>query len=299
MAAAGSRELVIANDALGFNYPDALMVPGKYQKRPEPPFVPGRDCAGTMLAVGEGVTDFKVGDPVLAQVFSGDFAEQVAAPVERVFHRPAGISAIAAAAATTVFNTVFVAVSIRSDVKADDRVVVMGAAGSVGAAAVQLATNLGAHVVGIVSSEEKEELVRCSDAKAIVIAAHDGSKMDASQTQVRRAWGDDREADVVIDTAGGAMFRGGLLGLGFAGKLVIVGFASGDIPAAKANYLLYDNQTVMGAPLNIYFDEALKRMRDGANVAAVLPFDGLMHRLQDIVDRKVTGKLAVKTGTAI
>jgi NADPH:quinone reductase len=109
---------------------------------------------------------------------------------------------------------------------------------------------------------------------------------------------------------GGAMFQAGLRGLGFAGKLVVVGFASGDIPAAKANYLLYNNLTVMGAPLDIHFDEALERMRGGAawwlgllaegkaraNVTAVLPFEGLMQGLQDILDRKVAGKLVVRTG---
>lgn len=308
---AGPGQVVIANEAIGLNFPDALMVQGKYQKRPEPPFVPGRDCAGTVIAVGEGVTDFKVGDPVVAQVFSGAFAEQVVAPVERVFHRPATVSAIDAAGAATVFNTAFVAVSIRAGVKAGDRVVVTGAAGGVGAAAVQLAINLGAHVVGIVSSEEKAELVRRSGAQALVIAARDEDSLkDAFKTQVRRAWGDDRGADVVIDTVGGAMFQAGLRGLGFAGKLVIVGFASGDIPAAKANYLLYNNLTVMGAPLDIHFDEALERMRGGAawwlgllsegkaqaNVTAVLPFEGLMQGLQDILDRKVAGKLVVRTG---
>jgi NADPH2:quinone reductase len=308
---AGPGQVAIRNEAIGLNFPDALMVQGKYQKRPEPPFVPGRDCAGTVIAVGEGVTEFKVGDPVVAQVFSGAFAEQVVAPLERVFHRPAAVSAVDAAGAATVFNTAFVAVSIRAGVKAGDRVVVTGAAGGVGAAAVQLAANLGAHVVGIVSSEEKAELVRRSGAQALVITARDEESLkDAFKTEVRRAWGDDRGADVVIDTVGGAMFQAGLRGLGFAGKLVVVGFASGDIPAAKANYLLYNNLTVMGAPLDIHFDEALERMRGGAawwlgllaegkaraNVTAVLPFEGLMQGLQDILDRKVAGKLVVRTG---
>ncbi|MFB9950540.1 NADPH:quinone oxidoreductase family protein [Rhizobium puerariae] len=311
----GPGQVLIRNEAIGLNFPDALMVQGKYQKRPEPPFVPGRDCAGTVIAVGEGVTGFKIGDPVVAQVFSGAFAEQVAAPVERVFHRPSGVSAIDAAGAATVFNTAFVAVSIRANVKAGDRVVVTGAAGGVGAAAVQLAANLGAHVVGIVSSEEKAELVRCCGAeRALVIAVRDEEALkDVFKNEVRRAWSDDRGADVIIDTVGGAMFQAGLRGLGFAGKLVIVGFASGDIPAAKANYLLYNNLTVMGAPLDIHFDEALDRMRDGAawwlgllaqgkaqaNVTAVLPFERLMQGLQDILDRKVAGKLVVQTGAVV
>lgn len=305
-------EVLIANEAIGLNYPDALMVQGKYQKRPEPPFVPGRDCAGTVIAVGEGVTGFKAGDPVVAQVFAGAFADQVLAPLNRVFPRPAELSAVDAAGAMTVFNTAYVAVSIRANVRAGDRVVVTGAAGGVGAAAVQLAANLGAHVVGIVSSAEKAELVRRSGAEqALIIADRDEEPLkNAFKSQVRRAWGDDRGADVVIDTVGGTMFQAGLRGLGFAGKLVVVGFASGDIPAAKANYLLYNNLSVMGAPLDIHFDEALEQIREGtawwlgllaagkaqANVTSVLPFDQLMQGLQDILDRKVTGKLVVRTG---
>lgn len=310
----GAGEVLIRNEAIGLNYPDALMVQGKYQKRPEPPFIPGRDCAGTVIAVGEGVSGFKVGDPVVAQVFSGAFADQVPAPGNRVFQRPAGVSAVDAAGAMTVFNTAYVAVSIRANVKAGDRVVVTGAAGGVGAAAVQLAANLGAHVVGIVSSEEKAELVRRSGAEqALIVTDREEEALKTIfKTSVRGAWGDDRGADVIIDTVGGATFQAGLRALGFAGKLVIVGFASGEIPAAKANYLLYNNLTVMGAPLDIHFDEALEQMRAGtawwlglladgnanANVTSVLPFDQLMQGLQDILDRKVTGKLVVETGVA-
>jgi len=307
----GPGQILIANEAIGLNYPDALMVQGKYQKRPEPPFVPGRDCAGTVIAVGEGVTSVKAGDPVVAQVFSGAFATQVLAPETRVFPRPAAVSSVDAAGAMTVFNTAYVAVSIRAGVKAGDRVVVTGAAGGVGAAAVQLAVNLGAKVLGIVSSEEKAALVRASGGEALIITDREEEPLkNAFKSQVRRHWGDDLGADVVVDTVGGTMFQAGLRALGFAGRLVVVGFASGDIPAAKANYLLYNNLTVMGAPLDIHFDFALEKMRAGtawwlglladgkasANVSARLPFDQLMQGLQDILDRKVTGKLVVETG---
>ncbi|WP_313613767.1 NADPH:quinone oxidoreductase family protein [Agrobacterium sp.] len=306
-------QVLIAVEAIGLNFPDALMVQGKYQKRPQTPFVAGRDCAGTVTAIGAGVTAFKPGDKVVAQVFSGAFAEKVAAPVDRVFLRPDGVSARDAAGAVTVFNTAFVAVAIRAEVKAGDRVIVTGAAGGVGAAAVQLAVNLGADVVGIVSSEAKAELVRRAGARAIVIAERDPDLLkQAFKTQVRQAWGDDRGGNVAIDTVGGATFDAALRALGFAGKLVVVGFASGDIPAAKANYLLYNNLTVMGAPLDIHFDEALERIRAGtsywldllsqdkvqANVSTILPFDQLMQGLQDILDRKVTGKIVVTVGAA-
>ncbi|MEQ9259158.1 MAG: NADPH:quinone oxidoreductase family protein [Roseovarius sp.] len=307
--APGADEILIQNHAIGLNYPDALMVQGKYQKRPTPPFPPGRDCAGVVLAVGSDITDFKAGDPVVAQVFSGAFSEQVLAPRSRVFHRPEAVSSVDAAGAITVFNTAYVAVSIRAGVKAGDRVVVTGAAGGVGLAAVQLAHALGAHVLGIVSSEEKAQMVRACGADALVITERDEDALkQAFKDKVRAHWGDDKGADVVVDTVGGAMFIAGLRALGFAGRMVIVGFASGDIPSAKANYLLYNNLTVMGAPLDIHFDFAREQIREGtefwlgllaegrvkANVSKVLPFEQLMTGLQDILDRKVAGKLAVE-----
>lgn len=302
-------EILIENHAIGLNYPDALMVQGKYQKRPEPPFRPGRDCAGIVKAVGANITDFKPGDPIVAQVFTGAFSEQVLAPLSRVFHRPETVSSIDAAGAITVFNTAYVAVSIRAGVKKGDRVVVTGAAGGVGLAAVQLANALGADVLGIVSSQDKARMVRdCGGDALIVTGREENALKQTFKDKVRTHWGDDNGADVIIDTVGGAMFIAGLRALGFAGKLVIVGFASGDIPAAKANYLLYNNLSVMGAPLDIHFDHARDQIREGtewwlsllakgqvkANVSQVLSFDQLMNGLQSIIDRKVAGKLAVQ-----
>jgi len=302
-------QVLIENEAIGLNYPDALMVQGKYQKRPDLPFVPGRDCAGRVMSVGPGVHDFKPGDRVVAQIFSGAFATKVIAPVERVFHRPQGVSAIDGAAAMTVFNTAYVAVAIRAHVQVGQRVIVTGASGGVGAAAVQLAAKMGAHVVAIVSSQKKADLVKNLGAEqAIITTAQDEETLkDIFKKQVRSAWGDERGADIVIDTIGGAMFQAALRALGFAGKLVIVGFASGDIPAPKANYLLYNNLSVMGAPLDIHFDEALADLRAGTlwwldllakgeietNIAGILPFENLMQGLQDILDRKASGKLVV------
>ncbi|MBU2891386.1 zinc-binding dehydrogenase [Celeribacter halophilus] len=311
---AHADQVIIRNEAIGLNYPDLLMVQGMYQKRPEPPFVPGRDCAGIVVAVGPEVTDFTVGDKVVAQTFSGAFAEVVSAPVTRVFHRPDSVSAIEAAGGITVFNTAFVAVSIRAGVKAGDRVIVTGAAGGVGAAAVQVARNLGADVVAIVSSKAKAQHALASGAnKALIIAdrSEEGLK-SFFKKEVRTAWGDDRGADVVVDTVGGTMFTAGLRALGFAGRLVVVGFASGDIPSAKTNYLLYNNLSVMGAPLDIHFDNALEQMRGGtdwwlklmaegkavANVTKTIPFTELMQGLQDIHDQKVVGKIVVTLGSA-
>ncbi|MET4806076.1 NADPH:quinone oxidoreductase family protein [Limibacillus sp. MBR-115] len=307
-------EVLIRVEAIGLNYPDALMVQGKYQKRPNPPFVPGRDCAGTVVAVGDGVDSVAPGDAVVAQVFSGAFAEFVAAPLERVFKRPDGVSSVEGAGAITVFNTAYVAVVIRANVRAGERVVVTGAAGGVGAAAVQLAKARGAEVVGVVSTDAKAERVRALGADHVVIvsdATEDGLKK-LFKTEVRGLWPDGRGVNVVVDTVGGHMFTAGLRGLGFAGRMIVVGFASGDIPAAKTNYLLYNNLSVMGAPLDIHFAEALSEIREGAdwwlslmasghckaNVEKTVPFDELMDGLQALLDRTAIGKTVVTLDTS-
>lgn len=306
---AGPGEVLIAVEAIGLNYPDALMVRGKYQKRPETPFIPGRDCAGTVVAVGEGVGEFAQGDKVVAQVFKGAFAEQVVAPVERVFPRPANVSAADAAGAITVFNTAYVATVMRARVEKGDRVVITGAAGGVGSAATQLAKARGAEVVAIVSNEEKAELARSNGADHVIIsrdASEDGLK-DMFKNEVRELWPDGEGVDVVIETVGDPMFTAALRALGFGGRMIVVGFAAGQIPAPKTNYLLYNNLAVLGAPLDIQFEKARDQIRAGAawwlglladgkakaNVSRVLPMEQLMTGLQDLIDRKTIAKTVV------
>ncbi len=306
---AGAGEVVIEVEAIGLNYPDALMVQGKYQKRPETPFVPGRDCAGRVLAVGGDVREFKAGDTVVAQVFKGAFAERVVAPLERVFHRPEEVSAADAAGAITVFNTAYVATVMRAGVAAGDRVVVTGASGGVGSAATQLAKVRGADVVAIVSNQQKAELARQNGADHVIVpgdSSEDGLKRMFKE-DVCGLWPDGEGADVVIETVGDPMFTAGLRGLRFGGRMVVVGFAAGVIPAAKTNYLLYNNLGVVGAPLDIQFEKARSQIREGAqwwlqllaegrvraNVSRTLPLESLMQGLQDLLDRKSIAKTVV------
>lgn len=302
-------EVLIRVEAIGLNYPDALMVQGKYQKRPQTPFVPGRDCAGTVVCVGKGVDAFAPGDRVVAQVFKGAFADRVIAPLERVFPRPEGVSAGDAAGAITVFNTAYVAVVIRAGVKEGDRVVVTGAAGGVGSAATQLAKLRGAEVVAIVSTAEKAALARENGADHVLIppGSSEDALKDFFKDDVRGLWPDGEGVDVVIETVGDPMFTGALRALGFGGRMIVVGFAAGQIPAPRTHYLLYNNIGVLGAPLDIQFEKARNEIRTGAawwlglmnegkakaNVSRSLPFEELMSGLQDLLDRKSLGKIIV------
>ena len=312
---AGADQVLIGVEAIGLNYPDALMVQGKYQKRPDTPFTPGRDCAGTILAVGEGVREFAPGDKVVAQVFSGAFAEKVVAPLERVFARPDRVSAIDAAGAMTVFNTAYVATVMRAGIAAGDRIVVTGASGGVGSAATQLAKLRGAEVVAVVSSQEKADLARANGADHIVIpsdSSGDGLKT-MFKSEIAGLWPDGEGVDVIIETVGDPMFTAGLRGLRFGGTIVVVGFAAGAIPSARTNYLLYNNIGVLGAPLDIQFEKARGQIREGtrwwlqlladgkasANVSRTLPLEKLMSGLQDLLDRKSIAKTVVTNGESV
>ena len=305
----GDGEVLIEIHFIGLNFPDVLMLQGKYQKKPDRPFVPGRDCAGIVHSVGAGVTRCKPGDRVVAQLFKGAFAEWVAAPQARCFVLPDAVSLDDAAAMITPFNTGWVAVDIRAKVRAGDTVMVTGAAGGVGAAVTQLCKARGARVLAAVSSAEKGEFAKQNGADIVI----DTNAADAAalkthlKEQVEAATGsaEGRGCDVVIDTVGGELFDASLRVLRFAGKLVIVGFSGGAIPAAKANYLLYNNLTVMGAPLDSHFGMAFAEIERGvstwlgllaagklnSNISKRYELDDFTAAFEQITGRKVKGKV--------
>ena len=305
---ASPDHLLIRTRAIGLNYPDALMLEGRYQKKPNPPFIPGRDLAGDVIGVGAGIKGFAVGDKVVAQVFSGAFAEVVSAPLKRVFKLPASLDYADAAGAITVFNTASVAVSIRANIQAGEHVMITGAAGGVGLAAVQLCTILGARVTAVVSSEEKAALCRANGAKDILIlTAHDAESLKDQFKDVSTAITGGNGFDVVIDTVGGDTFTAGLRALGFAGRMVVVGFASGKISETRLHYVLYNNLTIHGAPLDIHFDKELDRMQTAvahwttlmsrgaisANVTERLPFNEIGNAFRRMLNRETKGKIVL------
>lgn len=265
----GEGQVLIENHAIGLNYPDLLMLQGKYQKRPDRPFVPGRDCAGIVRAVGPGVTRCSPGDRVVAQVFTGAFGELVLAPQIRCFNLPDGVSFEDAAGMITTFNTAWAAVDARGRVEAGHTVMVTGAAGGVGIAAVQLCKARGATVLAAVSNDEKGKFVLENGADAVIDTnAADLAELKThlkAQVEAKTGAAEGRGCDVVVETVGGDLFEASLRVLRYAGNLVVVGFAGGQVPAAKANYLLYNNLAVTGAPLDIRFDYAYAEVERGVN----------------------------------
>ena len=224
---------------------------GKYQTRPDRPFVPGRDASGVAVAVGRNVSRVKAGDRVIAQVTTGAFAEKLAAPQARCFRIPDSLDFVSAAGMVTIYNTAYVAVVIRGRVKRGETVLVTGASGGVGLATVQVAKAKGARVLAGVTSKEKGQVALASGADALIdLSAAD---LRESLRQQVFALTDNRGVDAVFDPVGGDVFDAALRAVAYAGRMVIIGFASGRIPEVKGHYVLLKNIAVVGAPLDIHF----------------------------------------------
>ena len=168
----GDRDVLIDVKAIGLNFPDTLMLQGKYQTRPDRPFVPGRDASGIVLEIGPKVTRVKRGIGFLPRSTTGAFAEVLAAPEARCFRMPDSMDFVTGAGMVTIYNTAYVAVVIRGQVKDGETVLVTGATGGVGLAAVQIARAKGARVLAGVTSKDKGEVALASGAEARSISRH-------------------------------------------------------------------------------------------------------------------------------
>ena len=300
-----ANEVLVDIKAIGLNFPDALMLQGKYQKKPQVPFVPGRDAAGVVRAVGSGVTRFKAGERVICQVFTGAFAQVVSAPEKRCFHMVEGVDFDSAAAMITVFNTAYVAVHLRAKARAGQTAIVTGAAGGVGLAAVQLLKAIGTKTIAIVSTDEKAALVRECGADYVIFSSAPDQKAYIEKEVMGLT--NDKGADLVFETVGGEMFQNTLRVLGFDGKMIVIGFAGGEIPSARTNHLLYKNLSVIGAPLDIQFDHEYEKMVQGVklvqelyvqgkvkpNIMKKLPLEKLAEAFTLITGREVRGKVVL------
>jgi NADPH2:quinone reductase len=306
----GERDVLVDVKAIGLNFPDTLMLQGKYQTRPDRPFVPGRDASGFVVAVGPKVTRVKKGDRVIVQVATGAFAEKLAAPEARCFRMPDGMDFVTGAGMVTIYNTAYVAVVIRGQVKPGETVLVTGASGGVGFAAVQLAKAKGARVLAGVTSKEKGQVALAGGADALI----DLSVADLHKNLRQQVFAvtENRGVNAVFDPVGGDVFDAALRALGYAGRMVIIGFASGRIPEVKGHYILLKNIAVVGAPLDIHFkmqpdvmDAAvadLFRMYERGEIKpeimATYPLENIHQAMDVIVGRQVKGKIVLTTGHA-
>ncbi len=246
----GPGEVLVEIHAAPVNYVDLLVVGGTYQFLPSLPFIPGKSPTGIVAALGPGVTSLAVGDRVLATAEHGAYAEAVTIDADQCHLLPADLGFAEAAAMSVVYDTSWVALRSRARLRRGETVLVLGAAGGVGHASVQLARAMGARVIAGISRPEREAAAHAAGAEAIVDLSRDNLR-DTLRDQVY-VLTDGRGADVVIDPLGAAIFEAALRAVAWCGRLVVIGFAAGGIPTLRTNYLLLKNIEVSGLQITDY-----------------------------------------------
>lgn len=243
-------EVIVEVHAAPVNFVDSLVVAGDYQFLPPLPFIPGKAPAGIVCATGSRVDSLCAGDRVLAMAEQGGYAEKIAVAGDQCYRLPHGLPFVQAAAMGVAFDTAWCALRDRARLQAGETVLVLGASGAVGVAAVQLAKAMGARVLAGIARAEKAAAVRRAGADAVIdLAAAD--LRNSLRAQVHRLT-DERGADIVLDPLGGDMFDAALRAVAWRGRLVVIGFASGRIPTVKVNYLLLKNIEVSGLQISDY-----------------------------------------------
>jgi NADPH2:quinone reductase len=289
--------VVIDVDAAGVNFVDALFVSGKYQIKPALPFTPGGEVAGTLRAVGGDVEGLVRGDRVLASVGLGGYATAVTASPDQVSVIPAALDFPRAATFTQSYCTALFALRHRARLQAGERVLVLGAGGGVGLAAIDVARWLGAEVVAAASTEAKRAAATAAGATLAVDGSDDGVRF-----RDITGW-----VDVVVDPVGGAQSLSALRALREGGRLVVIGFASGAIPELPANQVLLRNREVIGVDWGAWAmahasEQAilLAELLDAVGRGSLAPVAPQTYRLDDVVaalnallGRNVTGKVAL------
>ena len=297
----GPDEAVVRIEAAALNFFDTLIIAGKYQVKPALPFSPAAEFAGTVEAVGAGVTAFAPGDRVLGHANYGAARERIAIDVSKLVKLPAGLDFDRAAGLTITYGTSYYALKDRAGLKPGETLVVLGASGGVGLAAVELGHAMGARVIACASSDDKLAFAREHGADAVLNYATEDLR-----DGLRRLAPDG--VDVVYDPVGGAYAEPALRSLAWEGRFLVVGFAAGDIPKLPLNLVLLKSCDVRG----VYWGAWLARNPEGhrANMAlllawcaegrlsshvhAVYPLAECAQALKDIAARKVMGKVLLR-----
>jgi NADPH2:quinone reductase len=297
----GPGQVGIDVQAIGCNFADILICRGRYQLKPELPFSPGSEVAGTVFAVGAGVSDLRVGQRVAAQMGFGGYATRVVADARRVQPIPEGVPAADACALGIAYQTSYLALVDRARVAAGETLLVHAAAGGVGLAALQIGKALGTRVIAGASAE-KLAFCRAQGADEAV------DTREAGWIEQVRALTGGRGADVIYESVGGDVFEGSLKCIAWAGRLLVIGFSSGDIPALKLNRVMLKHISVIGLNVGAYHENDPTGLRDATErlfelyaagkvkpvIHARYPLRDAATALRELGDRKTVGKLILE-----
>ncbi len=299
---AGPGEVVIDVHACGVNFPDGLVVQGLYQGKPPLPFIPGVEVAGTVRALGEGVKAFTIGDRVIASCGLGGYAEKIACAASSLFSIPNFIPDEQAASLVTAHATAQYALKQRGRLQPGETLVVTGASGGTGLAAVQIGKAMGARVIAVCSTDEKLAVAKANGADTLI--NYSEKDLKTALKDITRGKG----VDVVYDTVGGDAFDACTRCMAWSGRLLVIGFASGRIPQFPVNLSLVKGYSVVGVFYGSFasrqpeecaqnFSELLQWYKEGkihVVIDEILPLTEAVSALEKVMSRSVKGKVVLR-----
>lgn len=297
----GEGEVLIAVAAAGINFADTLMIRHEYQVKPPLPFTPGLEVAGHVEALGAGVSGLSVGQRVLALPAWGGFAEKVVAPATSVFAVPESMPFDIAAGFPITYGTAQGALEWHARLVPGETLVVHGAAGGVGLAAVEVGKAMGAKVIATAGGAEKLEIAKRHGADACI-----DYRSEDLRTRMKELT-DGRGADVVFDPVGGDVFDASLRAIAWGGRILVIGFAGGRVQQIPANHLLVKNVAAMGVHWGSYLQKAPEMLRQqfevlcgwhaegklNPRISDRLPLEAVAEALMLLVERKASGKVVL------
>ena len=298
----GPKEVLVETRACAVNFPDSLIIQGKYQVRPELPFSPGSDISGRVIAVGEQVSQYKPGDEVFGVTQHGGMAEKVVVHHKMLFPKPPGLPHEIAASFLYAYGTSLHALKDRAQLQDSETVVILGAAGGVGLAAVDIAKKLGAKVIACASTTEKLDLCKTYGADAVINYQEEDLKAQI------KALTNGKGADVIYDPVGGSYTEPAFRGMAWKGRYLVVGFAAGDIPALPLNLPLLKGAALTGVFWGRFTQEEpqqsmanglqiMQWMQEGQikpHIHKTFSLEQAPAAIEELMARKVKGKVVVK-----
>jgi NADPH:quinone reductase len=300
---AGAGEVVVSVRAASVNFPDVLIIANKYQFKPPLPFSPGSELAGIVKHVGSGVTGVQTGDRVMAFTIHGAFAEEVTLDAQRVLPIPETMDDATAAALLLTYGTMDHGLRDRGAVAPGETVLVLGASGGIGIASIEIAKALGARVIACASSDDKLAACRAHGADAVINYATEDLRPRIKELT------DGRGVDVIVDPVGGPFTEPALRSIAWRGRLLVVGFAAGDIPKIPLNLTLLKGCSIVG----VFWGDFLRREPEAfaasveqlgkwhaeekikPHISGTFPLERTADAIQMMSERKVIGKLVVVT----
>ncbi|GAB3643094.1 NADPH:quinone oxidoreductase family protein [Spirosoma arcticum] len=299
---AGKGQVVVRVEACGVNFPDTLIIEGKYQFKPTLPFSPGGEVSGTITEVGEGVNHLKVGDAVFSMSIHGGFAEEVVTSAATTLPIPAGMDFVTAASTMYTYGTSYYALKDRANLQPGETLLVLGAAGGVGLAAVQLGVLMGARVIAAASTDEKLAVCRAMGAAQTINYTTENLRDRVKELS------NGNGVDVVYDPVGDRYAEPAIRSLAWKGRYLVVGFAAGEIPSIPLNLALLKGASIVGVFWGAFaqrepktsmqnFGQILNWIASGQLKQHIYKLYSLAeapNALRDLMERRVVGKAVIK-----